>query len=213
MTPPPSGDGSRDDPDLLAADLFTATVAELRDTLDRLDEEHVRAVQALVDDVLAAWRAGGKLLVCGNGGSAADSQHIAAELVGRYLVDRPALAAVALTTDTSTLTAVANDCGYDRVFARQVEALGRSGDVLLVISTSGNSGNCVEAAAAARRRGLRTHALLGGDGGRLRSLVDGAFVAPSAHTPRIQEVHITAAHLVCDLLERRAVAEGLGRHD
>jgi D-sedoheptulose 7-phosphate isomerase len=159
------------------------------------------AVIALAADVLAAWSNGGRLLVCGNGGSAADAQHIVAELVGRFLAERPGYAAVALTTDTSILTAVGNDYGFDRIFARQVEALGRPGDVLLVLSTSGNSANCVEAVAAARAGGLRAHGFLGGDGGRLLPLLDGALVAPSDCTPHIQEVHITMGHLLCQLAE------------
>lgn len=184
-----------------AADLFDGAVSGLRDVLDRLDGNHRDAVAALAADVVASWRQGGRMLVCGNGGSAADAQHIVAELVGRFLAERPGYAALALTTDTSILTAVGNDYGFDRIFARQVEALGRPGDVLLVISTSGNSVNCVEAVGAARTVGLRTHGFLGGDGGRLLPLVDGALVVPSASTPKIQEVHITMGHLLCMLLE------------
>jgi len=151
--------------------------------------------------VLGAWDQGGKLLVCGNGGSAADSQHIVAELVGRFLDERPGYAAVALTVNTSTLTAVGNDYGFEAVFARQVQALAGPHDVLLVLSTSGNSPNCVRAAEQARRQGLRVYGFLGRDGGRLRDLVDGAVVAPSDHTPRIQELHIFLGHLLCQLLE------------
>ena len=148
-----------------------------------------------------ALRAGGKVLICGNGGSAADAQHIAAELVERFLRERPGRRAHALTVNSSVLTAVANDYGYDAVFARQMEALARPGDVLLVISTSGNSANCVHAVEAARRTGVAVHGFLGGDGGRLLGLVDGAFVAPSFATPRIQELHIMMGHLLCRLLE------------
>ena len=184
-----------------AADLFAAALNDLRDLLDRLGDEQRDAVQDLAADVVDAWRGGGRLLVCGNGGSAADAQHIVAELVGRFQAERPGYAAMALTTDTSILTAVGNDYGFDRIFARQVEALGRKGDVLLVISTSGNSANCVEAVGAARGAGLRAHGFLGGDGGRLLSLVDGALVVPSTSTPKIQEVHITMGHLLCMLLE------------
>jgi len=152
------------------------------------------------------------LLLCGNGGSAADAQHIAAELVGRFLRERQGYPALALTVNTSILTAVANDYGYDAVFARQVEALARPGDVLLVISTSGNSGNCVRAVEAARRAGAAVHAFLGGDGGRLLGLVDGAFVAPSFATPRVQELHIAMGHLLCRLLEEDPGPSG-GRAD
>ena len=184
-----------------AAELFASTVADLRDLLGRLGDDQRDAVAAIATDVVAAWRGGGRLLVCGNGGSAAYAQHIVAELVGRFLAERPGYAALALTTDTSVLTAVGNDYGFDRVFARQVEALGRPGDVLLVISTSGNSVNCVEAVQAARSAKMRIHGFLGGDGGQLRPLVDGALVVPSNRTPKIQEVHITMGHLLCMLLE------------
>ncbi len=180
---------------------FQAAVADLQAALARLGPGHLDPVHALAEAVRAAWARGGRLLICGNGGSAADAQHIAAELVGRYLRERPARAAIALTVNTSVLTAVANDYGFDAVFARQVEALGRPGDVLLVISTSGNSANCVQAAAAARRGGLSVFGFLGGDGGRLLALVDAAFVAPSFATPKIQELHITMGHLLCRLLE------------
>jgi len=186
----------------VTAEVLGRAVADLRTALDAVDGTRARALEALARDVLAAWERGGKLLVCGNGGSAADSQHIAAELVGRFLDDRPAWAAVALTTNTSTLTAVGNDYGFDRIFARQVQALGNPGDVLLVISTSGDSANCIEAVAAARARGLRVHGFLGGSGGSLAPLVDSALVAPSDHTPRIQEIHITMGHVLCRVLER-----------
>jgi len=149
-------------------------------------------------------KSGNKLLIAGNGGSAADAQHMAAELVGRYLKDRPALAAVALTTDTSVLTAWSNDSGFRTVFSRQVEALGKPGDVLCCITTSGNSPNLVEAAVAARRCGMKTVALLGRDGGELlkRPEVDSAIVVPSHETPRIQECHALIIHILCGEVER-----------
>ena len=189
-----------------AAEVFTAAVADLQAALGNLGPEHFGALQALADDVLAAWSQGGKLLVCGNGGSAADSQHIVAELVGHFLDERPAYGALALNTNSSTVTAVGNDYGFDRIFARQVEGLGNPGDVLLVISTSGNSTNCVEAVEAARAGGLKVHGFLGGTGGRLKDLVDGAMIAPSRHTPRIQEIHITMGHVLCRILEVRREA-------
>jgi D-sedoheptulose 7-phosphate isomerase len=182
--------------------MFRQVVDELVTALGRLDETHLEAVTALAADVQAAWQAGGKLLVCGNGGSAADSQHLVAELVGRFLADRPGFPAVALTTNSSILTAVGNDYGFDHIFARQVQALGAPGDVLLVISTSGNSANCVLATREARRLRMKTHGFLGGDGGRLLPLLDGALVAPTAHTPKIQEIHITMGHLLCMILEK-----------
>ena len=193
-----------------AAAILQRALAAHRSALDALDDVHLTALERLAADVLTAWDRGGKLLVCGNGGSAADSQHLAAELAGRYLHDRPGWAALALTTDTSALTAVSNDYGFEQVFARQVEALGRPEDILLVISTSGNSANCLAAVAAARKLGLRTHALLGLDGGALREAVDSALVAPGDATPRIQELHITLIHVLCELLEARRLGRERG---
>ncbi|MBK8166542.1 MAG: SIS domain-containing protein [bacterium] len=184
-----------------AAALLGRTAGDLQAALSRLGPEQLEPLAALAGDVLLAWEQGGKLLVCGNGGSAADSQHIVAELVGRFLDERPGYAAVALTVNTSTLTAVGNDYGFDEIFARQVQAVGGPHDVLLVLSTSGNSPNCLRAVAQAKVGGLRTYGFLGRDGGSLRSRVDGAVVAPSDHTPRIQEIHIFLGHLLCQLLE------------
>lgn len=192
------------------AGFFNEDVAALRGAVDRLDSTHRDAVLDLAAAVAASWEGGGKLLVCGNGGSAADSQHIAAELVGRFLQDRPAYPALALTTNTSILTAVGNDYGFDSIFSRQVEGLGASGDVLLVISTSGNSANCVRAVAAARERGMRVFGFLGRDGGELAGLVDGAMIAPADDTPRIQEIHIAMGHLLCRVLEAWMAGGGGG---
>lgn len=174
----------------------------------RLDETHLAAVTELAADVVRAWAAGGQFLICGNGGSAGDSQHIAAELVGRFLAERKGYRTQALTTNGSILTAVGNDYGFDHIFARQVEALGRPGDVLLVISTSGNSQNCVLAVEAARAAGLRVHGFLGGDGGLLLGLTDSALVAPSDLTPRVQEIHIAMGHLLCQILEEWMAERG-----
>jgi D-sedoheptulose 7-phosphate isomerase len=149
-----------------------------------------------------ALRGGGKLLVFGNGGSAADATHIAAEFVGRFLREREAWPALSLSDNASAVTAISNDYGFDRVFARQVEALGRPGDVALAISTSGTSANVVAAVEAARERGLATIGLTGGDGGALRELCDVCLVAPSTETPRIQEAHTTIYHVLCDLAEQ-----------
>lgn len=146
-------------------------------------------------------RAGGKIMFAGNGGSAADAQHWAGELVSRFYYDRPGLPAIALTTDTSILTAIGNDYGFDYVFARQVEALGREGDVLVAISTSGNSANVVRAAEAARERGVRVIGLTGQGGGKLAPLSDLCFRIPSNETPRIQEGHEFIGHLLCALIE------------
>ena len=181
--------------------IFAQTLAAHQDAVAQLGDEQLTAVADLADRIAQAWRQGGKLLVCGNGGSAADSQHLAAELAGRYRRERPGLAALALTTDTSALTAIGNDFGFDQIFARQVEALATPHDVLLVISTSGNSPNCVVAVDRARELGVRCHGLLGGDGGRLLGQLDGAVVVPSGDTPRIQEMHLIMIHTLCELLE------------
>jgi len=151
--------------------------------------------------IAATLSQGGKLLLCGNGGSASDSQHIAAELTGRFLKDRRPLAAVALTTDTSALTSIANDYSFEEVFSRQVMGLGRMGDCLLAISTSGNSRNVLRAVDAARAAGIRVIGLLGRDGGALRTLCDVAIVVPSATTARIQEAHIFIGHTLCAMVE------------
>lgn len=150
---------------------------------------------------IAALRAGRKLLICGNGGSAADAQHWAGELVSRFHYDRPGLPAIALTTDSSILTAIGNDYGYDRVFARQVEALGVQGDVLIAISTSGNSPNVVAAIEAARAQGLATIGFTGQAGGRMAVLCDVCIRIPSTSTPRIQEGHEVLGHALCAMIE------------
>lgn len=151
--------------------------------------------------VVESLRAGGKLLLCGNGGSAADAQHWAGELVSRFLYDRPGLPAVALTTDTSILTAIGNDYGYERLFARQVEALGRPGDVLFALSTSGRSPNILAALRAARERGVRTVGFTGSNGAEMGPLCDALVQVPSASTPRIQEGHEVLGHAICQMVE------------
>jgi len=156
--------------------------------------------------MIAALRSGGRVLACGNGGSAADAQHFAAELVGRFERERAALGAIALTTDTSIVTAVANDYAFSRVFARQVEALGRPGDVLLGISTSGGSANVIAAFAAAKAGGMTTVALTGRDGGAVGAAADIHVNVPAASTARVQEVHRTLLHAVCALIERELYA-------
>jgi D-sedoheptulose 7-phosphate isomerase len=168
-----------------------------------------RDVEAAAETMLAALRREGKLLVCGNGGSAADAQHLAAELVNRLArgFERPAIAAISLTSYTSVLTACANDRGFDSVFARQIEAVGRPGDVLLLISSSGNSENLCRAALAAKQLRLFSIGLLGGDGGRLASLVDGTVIVPSSSTAHVQEAHGVIVHLLCGLIERGLYSE------
>ena len=166
----------------------------------------LKALAPALADAACLWidalRAGGKVMFCGNGGSAADAQHLAAELSGRYELERPGLAGLALTTDTSALTAIANDMGFDRVFARQVEALGRPGDVLYAISTSGHSPNVLAAVETARRLGVKTIAVTGADGGRLKELCDVALCVPARKANHIQELHIALGHLLCGLAER-----------
>ncbi len=158
-------------------------------------------IAAVADRVTAAIRAGGKVMLCGNGGSAADSQHIAAELLGRFVLDRRPLPAIALTVDTSALTAIGNDFGFDEVFSRQVLGLGRPGDVLVALSTSGNSRNVVAAIEAARGLGIYVVGLTGESGGRMATLCDTCIRVPSAVTARIQEMHIAVGHLVCEMAE------------
>ncbi|WP_104761527.1 D-sedoheptulose 7-phosphate isomerase [Helicobacter cetorum] len=144
----------------------------------------------------------GKILVCGNGGSASDAQHFAAELTGRYKLERKGLSAISLNTDTSALTAIANDYGYEEVFARQLEAIGVQKDVLIGISTSGNSKNILKAYEKAKDLGIKTLSLVGRDGGKMRELSDIALIVPSNDTPRIQEIHILIIHILCDCIER-----------
>lgn len=152
--------------------------------------------------IIDALRSGNKVLLIGNGGSAADAQHIASEIVGRYRKERPGYAAIALTTDTSALTAISNDYGFEQIFARQIESLGRPGDVLLALSTSGRSPNILAAFAAARRYSLVTVGFTGLNGKSLHSVCDHLFVAPSDDTPVIQQIHMTAGHAICDSVER-----------
>jgi len=176
--------------------------------MDRCAPQIVEAARM----VAAAYREGKKLLLCGNGGSAADCQHMAAEFVSRLTkeVQRRALPAIALTTDTSFLTAFANDCGYEGVFERQVEALGLAGDILLGISTSGSSKNVVRAMTLAQQRGMRTIALMGEDG-VMKELADVAIAVPSTHTQYIQESHLSIEHLICELVERELFSEAYER--
>lgn len=180
--------------------------------LQRSLEEHLQVVQATLQSQLSeieragallrdTLKQGNKVLICGNGGSAADAQHIAAELVGRYEQQRRAWPAIALTTDTSALTAISNDYGFEEVFARQVEALAIADDVLLALSTSGTSVNVLKAIKKARELGCKTIALTGAGGERLASICDLAVVVPAARTARVQECHITIGHLWCELIE------------
>jgi phosphoheptose isomerase len=186
----------------LLEDTLTAAVA-----LHERAKQHPQPVLDAATAIINALKAGGKLLVFGNGGSAADAQHVAAELVGRFERERAAMAAVALTTDASVMTSVANDYAFDRVFARQVEGLGRAGDVALGISTSGASANVVAGLVAARALGLGTIALTGADGGAVGRAAAIHVNVASDNAARVQEVHRTLLHVICDLVERSVVRE------
>jgi D-sedoheptulose 7-phosphate isomerase len=167
-------------------------------------------IEAAVRAMVASLKAGGKVMACGNGGSAADSQHFAAELLNRFEKERPPLAAVALTTDTSTLTSIANDYRYEDVFAKQVHALGKPGDVLLAISTSGNSPNVIEAIHQAHAKGITVVALTGKQGGKMAALLaqtDIHLCVPAERTARIQEVHLLAIHCLCDGIDALILGE------
>ena len=166
------------------------------------DSEHMSSIARVADDLVEIYKNGGKLLIAGNGGSAGDAQHIAAEFVSRFFFDRPGLPALALTTDTSMLTAIGNDYGFENLFSRQVEAQGQSGDMFIGISTSGNSKNVIKAIEAAKSKGILTVALCGA-GGALASLADVAIQVPSESMPYIQESHISIGHIICAVVEQR----------
>jgi D-sedoheptulose 7-phosphate isomerase len=195
---------SQDSKDLIGAHLKQSLAALERATQDAALLPTARKIAEII---IAAVRAGNKLLIIGNGGSAADAQHIAAEIVGRYKQDRPAYAAIALTTDTSALTAIANDYGFERVFARQVEGLGQRGDVLLALSTSGRSPNILAALRVARDRGLVTVGFTGSKGASLGALCDHLLVAPSDDTPVVQQIYLAVAHGICDEIEQTLMRE------
>ena len=180
--------------------IIGASISDHVDTLSATFEV-MNVIEEMAERCKVALATGNKILFCGNGGSAADSQHIAAELIGRFQKERRSLAAIALTTDTSILTAVGNDYGFEDIFSRQVEGLGRSGDILIGISTSGNSKNVVKAVEAARNVGMHTFAFTGESGGKLGELCDLTFAVPSKVTARIQEMHILAGHILCELVE------------
>jgi D-sedoheptulose 7-phosphate isomerase len=173
------------------------------------DETLLETIAETARLCVEAYRRGNKTILAGNGGSAADAQHIAAELVGRYGFDRPSIPSLALTTDTSNLTAIGNDYGYDRVFSRQLEGMGNEGDIFFGISTSGNSQNLVNAFESAKEKGITTVALVGRDGGKMAKMADIAIVVPSDATPRIQESHILIGHIVCDVIEKELFGDGV----
>jgi D-sedoheptulose 7-phosphate isomerase len=176
----------------------------LQDSLKVKEEfvkENTHNLIFIAEKIALAFTSDRKLMLCGNGGSAADAQHIAAEFVNRFMLERPPLPAIALTTDSSIITSIGNDYAFDDIFSKQVKAIGMEGDVLLAISTSGNSANVITAITAARSQGIYTVGFAGGDGGRLRSLADLALVVKSNNTARIQEAHIFAGHVTCQLVD------------
>jgi D-sedoheptulose 7-phosphate isomerase len=191
--------------ELRVGKLIEASIAAKQSLLR--NREVVMTVARVSELLVEALRRGNKALLFGNGGSAADAQHIAAELVGRFAFDRPALAALALSVNGSCVTAIGNDYGFDQVFSRQLEALARSGDIAIGISTSGNSTNVLSAMSTARKLGLHTIALTGHNGGSLRSCVDHCICVPSSETPRIQECHILIGHIISELVEREIFHE------
>jgi len=181
---------------------ITLQLAAHREVIARVEQELTPLITEMVELMVDTFQRGGKVLVMGNGGSAADAQHFVAEIVGRFKMERRGLPALALSTDTSILTAIGNDYGFDRVFSRQVEALAAPGDLVIGISTSGNSPNVLLALQLARESGCRTVGLLGKDGGSIKDVCDLALIVPTNDTPRVQEAHITIIHIVCDLLEK-----------
>ena len=169
----------------------------------KVAEAMADSIEKAIEAMCSALRAGKKVLLMGNGGSAADAQHIAGELVGRFKKERKAIPAISLSTDTSILTAIGNDYGFEKVFERQIEALGNKGDVVIGISTSGNSENVYRAMKLAKEMGLKTIGLLGNDGGKIKDFSDIPLIVPSKNTPRIQEAHITIEHIICEGVEKK----------
>lgn len=175
------------------------------------NEEVLGAILEVAQKCVALYKTDKKTILAGNGGSAADAQHIAAELVGRYGFDRPSIPSLALTTDTSNLTAIGNDYGYDHVFSRQLEGMGQSGDIFIGISTSGNSKNIIKAFEVAKKKGIMSVALVGRDGGEMAKMADISIIVPSDSTPRIQESHILIGHILCDIIEKEIFGDGVSK--
>jgi len=173
------------------------------------NENLINKIEEVSNLCVKLYRSKNKTILAGNGGSAADAQHIAAELVGRYGFDRPSIPSLALTTDTSCLTAIGNDYGYDMVFSRQLEGMGQEGDLFMGISTSGNSKNIINAFISAKKMGITTVALVGRDGGEMAKIADIALIVPSDSTPRIQESHILIGHIICDVIEKELFGNGV----
>jgi D-sedoheptulose 7-phosphate isomerase len=190
-----------------ATDRIDESLQEVAVVADRLRQNSSTTIACAAKLVYQSLKSGNKILACGNGGSAAEAQHFVAELVGRFLTEREPLAGIALTVDTSVLTAIGNDYGYDEVFARQVKAIGKAGDVLIAISTSGTSPNVISALAAARDRGLVTIALVGAESNPDLDACDLLITIPDPSTPRIQEMHLVVLHLICELVDNALAAE------
>jgi len=193
--------GSQHTPGASVAPLLAA-LSELAETAERVARDLAPEIERALEMVRTAVKQGGTLMFCGNGGSAADAQHLATEYVVRYMRNRRAYPAIALTTDTSLLTAAGNDFGFDHIFSRQVEALGRRGDLLIIHSTSGNSPNVLRAAEAAKAKGIPVLALTKRDGGALRLVADHTIVVPTDRTDRAQEIHLCIQHAICDAIEQ-----------
>ncbi len=179
----------------------SAQLSEHTMLFQRIESEMTSQIASLAERLIETFKIGNKLLIMGNGGSAADAQHFAAEIVSRFRIERPALPAIALSTDTSIITAIGNDYGFDRIFSRQIEALAAPGDAVIGISTSGNSPNIQKGLEVARQAGCSTIGLLGKDGGTIKAVCDISLIIPSNDTPRVQEGHITVIHILCDLIE------------
>ncbi len=182
-------------------DIITKSYKESILTKEGFFKQNLQPIIQSAEVIADAFKADRKLLICGNGGSAADAQHIAAEFVNRFMIERPPLPAVALSTDTSIITSIGNDYSFDQIFSKQIKAIGREGDVLLAISTSGESKNVITAVKVARDMGIKTIGLTGKGGGKMAKMVDILLNVDSDVTPRIQEVHITAGHIICDLID------------
>ncbi len=191
----------------MSSEIVRANILRSIEVHGRLIDECLDAIAAGADALVSAYKAGHKALFFGNGGSAADAQHLAAEFVGRYLRERDPMPAMALNSNSSAVTAIGNDYGYDQVFARQLQAFAVPGDIAVAISTSGNSSSVIEAVRCARRMGVMSIGLTGASGGQLRGLVDVLIAAPSEETPRIQECHILIGHSICDAVERAMMME------
>ena len=189
--------------DIINLDYIRNILIKHRNLVESLDDAHLSRISDCIDSIVDALKKGNKLLVCGNGGSAADSQHMAAEFINRFLLERSPLPAIALSTDTSVLTSISNDYSFDEVFSKQVDALGKCGDILFGISTSGSSGNVLKAFETAKKKEIMTIALTGALPNKIADTADICIDVPSQETPRVQEMHNMIIHMICELVERK----------